>query len=81
MYNVSVYANNSVGSAANRPSGMHNLTVLTYETVLFDYAIYTYVLVGSHSIMVPHIVYAEPRWIPQMDHPHLCLCHHRHRHR
>ena len=43
-YNVPVYANTDIATtaAAGLP-GLHNLTVLSTEAVLFDYAVYTYV--------------------------------------
>ena len=41
QYNQLVYSNHAVGSAAGLPSGLHNLTALSFDAVLFDYAIYT----------------------------------------
>lgn len=42
-YNASVYTNTNISTTASGSSGLHNLTVLSTQVVLFDYAIYTYV--------------------------------------
>lgn len=46
-YNVPVYTNTNIGTAAAGPSGLHNFTVLSIQAILFDYAIYTYVASDS----------------------------------
>ena len=46
-----VYTNTSVGSAADFPSGLHNLTVVSGAAVLFDYAMYTYVAANVHLVI------------------------------
>ena len=43
-YNYPVYANTNIGTSATGASGLHNLTVLSFQAVLFDYAVYTYVV-------------------------------------
>ena len=41
VYNTSCYANENVGPASGLPSGLHNLTIVSVGTLLFDYAVYT----------------------------------------
>lgn len=41
LYNQSVYNNTTLGSSASLPNGKHNLTVIVYGNILFDYAVYT----------------------------------------
>ena len=51
-YNTPVYTNTSIGSAASLPSEMHNLTVQSFSAVLFDYAIYTYVIFSENPVIL-----------------------------